>query len=62
MRPPYDPLDPESSGAFEPMLDAQGPLGLPARSLGVVALVLFVLFAAVVARTLWPIELLDPLW
>jgi hypothetical protein len=51
---------PEPFG-YEP----SSPLGsvlLPTRSLGVVALVLFVLFATVVAGALWPIQLLEPLW
>lgn len=40
------------------------PLGsvLLPRSLGVVALVLFVLFATVMAGAMWPIQLLEPLW
>jgi hypothetical protein len=44
------------------MLEDLGPLLLPTRSLGVVALVLFVLFAAVLAGALWPFQPLDPLW
>jgi hypothetical protein len=39
-----------------------GPMLLPTRSLGVLALVLFVLFAAVLAGALWPFQPLDPLW
>ena len=44
------------------MLQDLGPMVLPTRSLGVVALVLFVLFAAVLAGALLPFQPLDPLW
>jgi hypothetical protein len=44
------------------MLDDPGPMVLPTRSLGVVALVLAVLFAAALAGALWPIQPLDHLW
>jgi putative oxidoreductase len=50
-----EPFGLEPSGSLD-------PVPLPTRSLGVVALVLFVLFATVVAGALWPIQLLDPLW
>ena len=62
MHQPPAPTDLDPTGAPEPMLEDLGPLLLPTRSLGVVALVLFVLFAAVLAGALWPIQPLDPLW
>ncbi len=62
MRQPPAPPDPDPSGATEPMIEDLGPKLLPTRSLGVVALVLFVLFAAVPAGALWPFQPLDPLW
>jgi hypothetical protein len=62
MRHPPAPSDPDLSGATEAMLENLGPMLLPTRSLGVVALVLFVLFAAVLAGALWPLQPLDPLW
>jgi hypothetical protein len=49
-----NPADPDPAGPLP-------PVPLPTRSLGVVALVLFVLFATVVAGALWPIQLLEPL-
>ena len=41
---------------------AGSPVLLSAPGLGVVALVLFVLFATLVAGALWPVQLLNPLW
>ena len=38
------------------------PVLLSAPGLGVVALVLFVLFASLVAAALFPLQLLDPAW
>lgn len=38
------------------------PVLLSAPELSVVALMLFVLFAALVAGALWPVQLLNPLW
>ena len=62
MRQPPAPPDPDPSGATPPVIENLGPMLLPTRSLGVVALVLFVLFAAVLAGALWPFQPLDPLW
>ena len=45
----------------EPSRDGS-PLLLSAPGLGVVALVLFVLFASLVAAALFPLQLLDPAW
>ncbi len=41
---------------------AGSPVLLSAPGLSVVALVLFVLFATLVAGALWPVQLLNPLW
>ena len=49
------PPSSESSGSGTPVL-------LSAPGLSVVALVLFVLFATIVAGALWPVQLLNPLW
>ena len=49
------PPSSDSSRSGSPML-------LSAPGLSVVALVLFVLFASLVAGALWPVQLLNPLW
>ena len=63
---------PGSCHAFSPLHSAMPPSSEPSRSgipvlfsapgLSVVALVLFVLFASLVAAALFPLQLLDPAW
>lgn len=60
LKPP--PAEADRSGGLDPTPWELDSLVLPTRSLGVVALVLFVLFAAVLAGALWPFQPLDPLW
>ncbi len=56
MRQFPSPSDLDPTGDSEPMVEDLGPMVLPNRSLGVVALVLFELFATVLAGSLWPIQ------
>jgi len=55
---PSSPTSPTPSGSFSSLQ----PMRLISRSLGVVALVLFALFASIVAGALVPLQLLAPSW